>query len=136
MNGSETTRFECFRYTTAQVGYAESCTLQHMHGMFICICMLSCIHRLSCYPWLIVDKVKGDDKVEADDVAIPMDQTHDASKLGRQVVPGESSSSSSSSSSDDQAEHVFSGMSAHCVAYVPILLHDVMVTFGDAGMQH
>ena len=55
------------------------------------------------------DKEK-DDKVEADDVAVPMDRTQDASKLGRQVAPGESSSSSSSSSSDGQAEHLYSGM--------------------------
>ncbi|KAL3154179.1 hypothetical protein ABBQ32_013696 [Trebouxia sp. C0010 RCD-2024] len=53
------------------------------------------------------DKEK-DDKVEADDVAVPMDRTQDASKLGRQVAPGESSSSSSSSSSDGQAEHLYS----------------------------
>lgn len=70
----------------------------------------TCIHPVLCCPRVIVDKAKGDDKVEADDVAIPMDQTQDASKLGRQVAPGESSSSSSSSSSDDQAEHVYSGM--------------------------
>lgn len=58
---------------------------------------------------MFVDKEK-DDKVEADDVAVPMDRTQDASKLSRQVAPGESSSSSSSSSSDGQAEHLYSGM--------------------------
>lgn len=79
-------------------------------------------------PHALVDKVKSDDKVEGDDVAIPMDQTYDASKLGRQVVPGESSSSSSSSSSDDQAEHVYSGMSAHPSAHVRLLLHHAVVT--------
>lgn len=57
---------------------------------------------------MLADKEK-DDKVEADDVAVPMDRTQDASKLGRQVAPGESSSSSSSSSSDGQAEHLYSG---------------------------
>lgn len=117
----------CFRYAAAQgqlVGDVQSCTLQHMHGLF------TCIYRSSCCPWLIADKVKSDDMVEADDVAIPMDQTHDASKLGRQVVPGESSSSSSSSSSDDQAEHVYSGMSAHPFAHISSFLCQ---TF---GMQH
>lgn len=67
------------------------------------------VHRFLCCLRVTVDEAKSDDKVEADDVAIPMDQTHDASKLGRQVAPGESSSSSSSSSSDGQAEHVYSG---------------------------
>ena len=53
---------------------------------------------------------KKDDKVEPDDLAITMDGTQDASKLGRQVAPGESSSSSSSSSSDGQAEPFYSGV--------------------------
>ena len=61
---------------------------------------------------LCAEKEKTD-KVESDDVSISMEDTQDASKLGRQVAPGESSSSSSSSSSDGQAEHLYSGTCAY-----------------------
>ncbi|DBB06529.1 TPA: hypothetical protein ACH3X1_012074 [Trebouxia sp. C0004] len=44
---------------------------------------------------------------EAEDVAITLNGTQDASKLGRHTALGESSSSSSSSSSDGQAEGVY-----------------------------
>ena len=52
--------------------------------------------------------VSGGD-AQPDDVAITLSGTQDASKLGRQVAPGESSSSSSSSSSDGQAEPFYNG---------------------------
>lgn len=71
---------------------------------------ITCMHLVLYRPCVVADKAKSDDKVEADDVAISMDQTQDASKLGRHVAPGESSSSSSSSSSDGQAEHNYFGM--------------------------
>ena len=58
--------------------------------------------------WLVADSAKEAD-AEAEDVAITLNGTQDASKLGRHTALGESSSSSSSSSSDGQADGVYAG---------------------------
>jgi len=46
---------------------------------------------------------------QPEDVAITLNGTQDASKLGRHTALGESSSSSSSSSSDGQADGLYAG---------------------------
>lgn len=52
--------------------------------------------------------IEGAD-AQPEDVAITLNGTQDASKLGGHTDPGASSSSSSSSSSDGQAEPLYSG---------------------------
>jgi hypothetical protein len=57
---------------------------------------------------LLADAVKEAD-AQPEDVAITMNGTQDASKLGRHTALGESSSSSSSSSSDGQPDGLYAG---------------------------
>ncbi len=59
-------------------------------------------------PVALADTGKEAD-AQPEDVAITMNGTQDASKLGRHTALGESSSSSSSSSSDGQADGLYAG---------------------------
>lgn len=71
---------------------------------------MQCISLLIAFisPVTRVDAAKEAD-AQPEDVAITMNGTQDASKLGRHTAFGESSSSSSSSSSDGQADGLYAG---------------------------